>query len=220
MMGIAPMPTLILRPGRPLRLVLKAEFDPYAAAEWYWARPPKRASRAALALRKARRLSWRTEFQGLPISVETSPGEAREWKDPHDGSEGRTVMAHPYGYIRGTLGLDGDQIDVFIGPHEDAPVAYVITQMKAPDFMEPDEAKVMLGFGSPEEAKTAYRKHYDDGRFFGWMDAVPVAELLDKLRAGRKRLGLGQFTKDPGAPDRPPAVLVLQSRRDDGEASP
>src|SRR5689334_9858466 len=65
---------------------------------------------------KARKLARRMEFQGLDISIETDKGQYREWYDPHNKEEGRTLMRYPYGYIRRTEGADDEQVDCYIGP--------------------------------------------------------------------------------------------------------
>lgn len=132
-------------------------------------------------LDKAFKLQGRMEFQGLPISVENKAGSVRHWKDHHSGTEGDTKMVHPYGYIRRTEGADGDSVDVFVGPKQDAKNAYVVHQMKAPHFIHYDEDKAMLGFESPEEAKAAYLKHYNEPRYFGKMSTVPMEQFKEKV---------------------------------------
>ena len=142
---------------------------------------------------KARKLHRRRVFAGMQISVETQTGAHRHWHDPHSGEDGSTVMLYDYGYIRGTLGTDGDHVDVYVGPNPDAPNAYVITQMKRPRvdrrwWTEVDEQKVMLGFDTAKAAKAAYLRHYNDRRFFGTMKAMPIeafrAKVLDKSNHG------------------------------------
>ena len=132
---------------------------------------------------KARKLHKRRVFGGLSISVETRKGAKRHWHDPHSGESGSTTMLHDYGYIRGSMGSDGDHVDVYVGPHEDATHAYVIDQMRKPDFKKFDEQKVMLGFKSAASAKKAYLAHYNDARFFGCMNAIPFAEFATKVLA-------------------------------------
>ncbi len=132
-------------------------------------------------LAKARKLSRRRKFQGLDISVETQSGAYRHWYDPHVGRHGKTRMPHDYGYIRRTMGADGDHVDVYIGPDPDATHAYVIDQMRGPDFQIFDEQKIMLGFPSAGEAKAAYEKCYDKPGFFGQMRAVPMGEFRKQV---------------------------------------
>lgn len=141
-----------------------------------------------MSLEKARKLHGRMEFQGLPISIENRAGSRRYWYDHEADEHGSTKMKYPYGYVKGTLGLDGDAVDVFVGPEEDSDLVVVITQLKRPDFSEVDEQKVMLGFSSASEAKKAYLKHYNDPRFFGSMKTMSVAEFKDKLKTQRGKL--------------------------------
>jgi hypothetical protein len=155
---------------------------------------------------QGRKLHYRTTYRGLPISIENRKGSIRRWNNPHNKTEGETKMENPYGYIRLTEGTDGDHVDVFLGDNTKAKFAYVIHQMKAPDFKEPDEDKIMLGFSSRAEAKEAYLAHYDDPRFFGSMTSIPFDEFKEKLVKQRgEMIKGGQFTGTMGlmATDRP-----------------
>jgi hypothetical protein len=124
------------------------------------------------------------DFQGLPVSVENPRGTMRSGVGP-DGKAWQTGMQHHYGYIRGTLGVDGDHFDCFIGPNAAASHAYVITAMTPPEFKEPDEQKAMLGFNSEEEARTAFVANYDDPAFLGDCIAMPMEEFKTKVKGTR-----------------------------------
>ncbi len=130
---------------------------------------------------KAFKLQGTTEFQGLPISIENKKGSTRKWYDPHEKREGSTLMHFDYGYIRRTEGMDGDHVDVYLGPHPEASTAYVVHQMKGPDFSKFDEDKVMLGFASEDEARLAYLKQYDKPGFFGGITAIPMGQFKEKV---------------------------------------
>ena len=130
---------------------------------------------------KAFKLQGTTEFQGLPISIENKKGSIRRWYDPHEKRNGVTPMHFDYGYIRRTEGMDGDHVDVYIGPHPESTIAFVVHQMKGPDFFEFDEDKVMLGFSSADEARLAYLKQYDKPGFFGGITAIPMDQFKEKL---------------------------------------
>lgn len=132
-------------------------------------------------LSKAHKLSRRMYFRGLHISVETDKGELRHWYDPHNEEKGTTKMKYPYGYIRRTKGVDGDHVDVYVGPNERAKNVYIVHQMKAPNFDKYDEDKCMLGFLSAESAKAAYLRHYNDRRFFGSMTTIPFEDFEEKV---------------------------------------
>src|SRR5580765_1666958 len=122
----------------------------------------------AIELFANKKLHYRTQFQGIPISVENRKGSVRKGHSPEYG-DWETKMKHPYGYVKGTkhIGRDGQELDVFVGPNPFARNAYVIMIKKFPDFKKDDEEKCMLGFNSADEAKKAMLQHFDDPRFFG-----------------------------------------------------
>lgn len=134
----------------------------------------------------AHKLQGRVDFQGLPVSIENRKGSYRHWKDHFNGTEGKTLMKYAYGYVRGTLGTDGDEVDVYVGPNEKSDKVFVITQMKTPEFKEVDEQKCMLGFNSAKEAKKAYIDHYDNPKFFGSMKEMSLNEFKSKLKTKGK----------------------------------
>lgn len=96
-----------------------------------------------------------TTFQGLRIGIENPKGSIRKGVD-EDGEAWKTKMYYPYGYIQNTEGVDGDEVDCFVGPNPTAPFAYVIN-LKDADH----EEKVMLGFATKEHARDAFCAHYD-----------------------------------------------------------
>jgi hypothetical protein len=167
--------------------VLGVEGDPY---EEMLNREKMLALAEALAASKtakAHKLSRRMEFRGLKISVETDKGESRHWYDPNNKEKGSTKMKFPYGYIRMTKGIDGDHVDVYVGPNEDAKNVYVVHQQRAPNFDKYDEDKCMLGFDSADAAKKAYLDHYNDDRFFGSMTVMPFEQFKTKVLGTFKR---------------------------------
>lgn len=137
------------------------------------------------ALLKSRKLHGYINFQGMDISVETGRSRIRQWYNPHDGSQGMSRMTLPYGYIKGTLGTDGDHVDVFVGPDHSAGNVYVVHTTKAPDFTKYDEDKCFVGLNSPEEATWAFNASYSDPRFFGGMSIWTMDEFKDALKTMR-----------------------------------
>lgn len=129
----------------------------------------------------ARALDRRTTFRDFNISIETDAGRYRMWYDAGAKREGKTLMQYPYGYIRGTKGMDGEHIDCFVGPDEKAANVYVITTNKAPDFKVIDEQKCMLGFGSAGEAKRAFLEHYSNPEFFNSILTVPYEDFKTRV---------------------------------------
>lgn len=100
--------------------------------------------------------------QGLDISIENPAGTERRGVGP-DGKPWSVVMPATYGYVRGSKGADGDQVDVYIGPAPESGTVYVVDQQDA-DTREFDEHKVMLGYRSQDEALADYDRAFDDGR--------------------------------------------------------
>ena len=129
------------------------------------------------------RLQGHLEHQGLEIAVENRKGSVRKGVDK-DGTPWRTVMKYPYGYIKGTKGSDGEEVDCYVGPDANAEKAYVVHQNKD-DGKTYDEDKVMLGFGSLEEARAAYLKHYNDPKFLGPISAVPMDRFKKLMESGK-----------------------------------
>jgi phage-related protein (TIGR01555 family) len=127
-------------------------------------------------------------YAGMQVCIESPKGSTRTWVDT-DGTPGSTTMKYDYGYAVGTAGTDGDSVDIYLGPNEDAQWIYVVHQMsKATAFATHDEDKVMLGWSSPDEAKRAYLQQYDDPRFFGGMSMMSLDDFRLKLfaRPGEK----------------------------------
>jgi hypothetical protein len=127
------------------------------------------------------KLQGRYKFAGFDISVENKAGTVRSGKDK-DGHEWHCKMHFDYGYIRGSEGVDGDHVDVYIGMDEAAPYVYVVHQ-NDPVTGKYDEDKVMLGFSSIKDARRAYLKQYDRPGFLGDIDVMPLEEFREKVLA-------------------------------------
>lgn len=130
------------------------------------------------------KLQGHTTFQGLGIAIENRKGSVRSGVD-RDGKPWRTEMKHPYGYIKGTKGADGEEIDVYVGPDKKAPEAHVVHQHKS-NGKGYDEDKVMLGFPSLEAARKAYLAHYNSPKFLGPISSMPVEVLKKIMHKGEK----------------------------------
>ncbi len=97
------------------------------------------------------------------ITIENPKGSERSGTDAN-GKKWSVKMNNTYGYIRGTEGVDGDHIDVFLAEDMDkwdGKYVFVVDQYN-PDGTF-DEHKVMLGFNSMEEARSAYLSNYEKG---------------------------------------------------------
>ena len=97
------------------------------------------------------------------ISIEQPEGSIRRGTDA-DGKQWESKMHNTYGYFRGTEGVDGDHIDVFLSKNMDGwngEKAFVVDQYN-PDGTF-DEHKVMLGFNDAAKAKSDYLANYEKG---------------------------------------------------------
>ena len=95
------------------------------------------------------------------ITIENPAGSVRKGVDAN-GKEWQTTMANTYGYFKGTEGVDGDHIDVFLHTDMDqwnGRKVYVMDQTNRDGSF--DEHKVMLGFNDKDEAMSAYLANYD-----------------------------------------------------------
>ena len=103
----------------------------------------------------------KVRVHGFNIEIETPRGFVRAGVDL-DGTEWRVLLPHHYGYIKGVLGADGDELDAFVGPAVASRLVTVINQHTRPNG-EFDEHKVMFGFNSRKEAIDAYNASYSEG---------------------------------------------------------
>lgn len=100
-------------------------------------------------------------LHGLNISIENKRGSVRGRKDAEGNVAWNVKMPTAYGYIRGTVGADGDHVDVFLGPDPASEKVWVIDQhrvSKKGNIKNFDEHKVMLGYRSSEKALKDYWK--------------------------------------------------------------
>lgn len=129
-------------------------------------------------------------FQGLRINVENPAGSTRSGVD-QDGKPWSVVMVYPYGYIVGTYGIDGDEVDCFIGPDKSAKFVYIVHQTNKVGTKW-DEDKVMLGFDDVMDAKSAYYKSFDKpDLFYGSMTTLTVEDFKKRLKDRKGMMIMG-----------------------------
>jgi inorganic pyrophosphatase len=119
-------------------------------------------------------------FQGLDLAIEFMKGGKRPYTD-EAGKEHFKTMHADYGEVKGTEGLDGDAVDVYVGPDKTSDQVFVITQMKRGDWSKVDEEKCVLGVHSISEAKRLYLKHYNDPRFCGSIKEMSMKKFQERL---------------------------------------
>lgn len=134
-------------------------------------------------------------FSGLSIAIENQKGSVRKWYDDLKNESGSTKMFFDYGYIEGIKGADKEDLDVYLGPHENSPFIYAVHQQN-PQTEEYDEDKLMLGFMSEEEATEAYLKQYNDPKFFGSIDEMKLEDFKEKYIYGEGRTELPLYKAD------------------------
>lgn len=142
-------------------------------------KPQMKSITSILKLAKSHDIVREIECCGLKICIENDTGDIRSGSD-ESGKNWTTVMRHPYGYIKGTMATDGDEMDCYVGPNQNADDVYVIIQTKPTG--EFDENKVMIGFDSKHAAKTAFWNQYDcPEKYFGGIFEMSVNELKQAL---------------------------------------
>lgn len=115
---------------------------------------------------------------GFDVTIENPKGSERKGVDA-SGKPWSVTMNNTYGYIRGTEGVDGDHIDVFLSDHTDNwnGQIFVIDQVNSDGSF--DEHKVMIGFNSLDEARENYLKNYSEG----WTGLGSITEVgLEEFR--------------------------------------
>lgn len=118
----------------------------------------------------------RVTLHGLRVAIETPQGERRTGKA--NGEPWSVICQAHYGYIEGTRGADGDELDVYVGPWPESQMAYVVNRVKDDDSGF-DEHKLLLGFTDADSAITAYRNSYERGRA-GDASVIPCS--IDQLK--------------------------------------
>ena len=144
------------------------------------------------------------KIDGYDVTIEQPKGSVRRGKDA-SGKRWEQEMHNTYGYIRGTEGVDGDHIDVFLSDDPSQGDVFVVDQVNEDGSF--DEHKVMYGFPDIESARKAYLSNYEDGwqglgaitpvskeEFKKWIDSShrktkPFAEYRSVKPLGDTQLG-------------------------------
>lgn len=113
------------------------------------------------------------------ITIENPKGSVRSGIDT-EGNKWETIMQNTYGYIRGTEGVDGDHIGVFLSDDIDGwngRRVFVVDQYNEDGSF--DEHKVMLGFNETDDAEAAYFANYDSDWANNHKTVVTAVNLED-----------------------------------------
>lgn len=126
------------------------------------------------------------KVDGMDITIENPKGSVRSGKDAN-GKDWSVTMNNTYGYIRGTRGVDGDHIDIFLSDNPESGNVYVIDQVDQQTGMY-DESKVMYGFNSIDEAKDAYLSNYEEGWKVGVISEVSKEEFKKWIESSTNKI--------------------------------
>jgi len=122
------------------------------------------------------------------VTIEQPKGSVRSGVDA-DGKKWETEMQNTYGYIRGTEGVDGDHIDVFLSDDIDGwdgHKVFVVDQRNADGSF--DEHKVMLGFNDINDAEAAYMSNYEEGwQGLGAITGVSIEEFEKWIASSHRK---------------------------------
>lgn len=125
------------------------------------------------------------KINGFDVTIEQPSGSVRSGKDAN-GKEWSVTMNNTYGYIRGTESVDGDHIDVFLGPDMNSDIVYVVDQVNTDGSF--DEHKVMMGFSSLEDARSAYLSNYEEGwQGLGNITGVALDEFKKWIDSSKRK---------------------------------
>ena len=122
------------------------------------------------------------------VTIEQPKGSVRSGVDA-DGKKWEVEMQNTYGYIRGTEGVDGDHIDVFLSDDIDGwdgHKVFVVDQRNADGSF--DEHKVMLGFNDINDAEAAYMSNYEEGwQGLGAITGVSIEEFEKWIASSHRK---------------------------------
>ena len=144
--------------------------------------------------------------QGFDITIENPKGSTRSGVD-ESGKKWSITMQNDYGYFKRSEGKDGDQIDVFIGNSPETGKIFVVDQIN-PETGVFDESKVMLGFNSEEEARSAYLSNYEEGwQGLGSITGTDTKYFKEWLYDGKKQRKAFSEYKDVAMKNKPRKTL-------------
>ena len=125
------------------------------------------------------------KVDGYDITIENPKGSTRSGKDA-SGKAWSVPMHYDYGYIKGTEGVDGDHIDVYLSDEPTKGNVYVVDQVNQNDGSF-DEHKVMYGFPSMEAAVEAYKGQYEDGWKVGTVTEVSREDFKKWVESSHRK---------------------------------
>ncbi len=157
----------------------------------------------------------KVKLHGLDISIENPKGSLRKGVSPEGDAWSSKLHSH-YGYIKRTLGADGDHVDVFIGDKTDSDQVFVIDQVNKDGSF--DEHKIVMAELDEKAARDNYLKNYDKGwTGLGAMTQMSVDEFKTWLKNGNTKKPLS--LKENKITEVPDAKAKKSAKPDDKESA-
>lgn len=125
------------------------------------------------------------KVDGYDITIENPKGSTRSGKDA-SGKAWSVPMHYDYGYIKGTEGVDGDHIDVYLSDNPTSGNVYVVDQIDQTTGKF-DEHKVMYGFPSKKAAVEAYKGQYEKGWKVGTVTEVSREDFKKWVESSKRK---------------------------------
>lgn len=125
------------------------------------------------------------DVHGMDVTIEVPKGGMRKGTTKAGVPWERAASDH-YGYIKRTEAADGEQVDVYLGPHAEDPDAkvFVIDQVK-PGTKQYDESKAMIGFKTGQDARKSYAANFPKGmKVFGGIKQMSIDEFKEWAKSG------------------------------------
>lgn len=134
----------------------------------------------------------RLTIHGLQIAIENPVGSYRSGTS-QDGKNWKRRLTCDYGYFCGSKAVDGDAVDVFIGPDLDSEFVVAIDQMIDGKY---DETKFVMCVKTQELGEKLYLSNYEKGWKLGPVSTTTVGQLKTWLKDGNtKKPFKGQMVK-------------------------
>jgi len=119
------------------------------------------------------------DFDDIALGIEWPKDSLRQYSDGF-----KQHMKCDYGFVRNSLGADGEDLDVYVGDPNTLKV-HRIQQLK-PETGEHDEYKYMLGFPDVKSAVSMYLQHMPL-EHFGGCEEMSLDDFRNTCRTGEQR---------------------------------
>lgn len=165
------------------------------------------------------------DIHGLDVTIEVPKGGLRRGIDKDFKEWERPVSDH-YGYIKRTEGADGEQVDVYLGPHAHDPDSKVfVIEQNRPGTNRFDEHKAMIGYATGRDARKSYEANFPkDFKTFRNIREMSMDQFKQWVKDGGAKNPFGNPLKskddirrmangDPSKPATQAAARLLDNER-------